>query len=56
MSNIEITGANSGSWARRPAYLLSGYNVQRGRRTDSSLQSQKLEVFKDTTLTRLEFG
>jgi hypothetical protein len=42
MSNVEITGANSGSWGRRPAYLLSGYNVKRGQRTDSSLQSQKL--------------
>jgi len=40
MSNVEITSANSGSWGRRPAYLLSGYNVQRGRRTDSTLQSQ----------------
>jgi hypothetical protein len=56
MSNVEITGANSGSRARRPAYLLSGYNVQRGQRTDSSLQSQKLELFKNTMLTRLEFG
>ena len=40
----------------RPASLLSGYNVQRGQRTDSSLQSQKLEPFKNTMLTRLEFG
>ena len=56
MSNVEITGANSGSWGRRPASLLSGYNVQRGQRTDSSLQSQKLEPFKNTRLTRLEFG
>ena len=55
MSNVEITGANSGSWARRRAYLLC-YDVQRGQRTDSTLQSQKLEPFKNTRLTRLEFG
>jgi hypothetical protein len=56
MSNVEITGANSGSWGRRPAYLLSGYDVQRAQRADSSLQSQKLEPFKNTMLTRMEFG
>ena len=56
MSNVEITGANSGSWDRRRAYLLSGYNVRRGQRTDFSLQNQKLEPFKNTMLTRMEFG
>jgi len=56
MSNVEIAGTNSGSWSRRPAYLLSGYDVQRGQRTDCTLQSQKLEPFKNTRLTRMEFG
>jgi hypothetical protein len=56
MSNVEITGANSGSWGRRLAYLLSAYDVQRAQRADSSLQSQKLEPFKNTMLTRMEFG